>query len=78
MPRAKISPWISNSAYNLLKKIQASEDQELVYERGAGWWVDTTQINSRITKELLMTCLIHLDNGETGRYEVYTLNEDGN
>lgn len=49
---------VSTRARNLLKRLMASEDRELVYSKGGGWWLDDTRIAGRDATELLRFCLI--------------------
>lgn len=51
-------PIVSTRARNLLARLMASEDRELVYEQGAGWWLDADQVAGRDAFELLRFCLI--------------------
>lgn len=49
---------ISTRARNLLRRVLASEDQELVYEKGAGWWLDCDPVNGCDALELARFCLL--------------------
>jgi hypothetical protein len=49
---------ISARARNLLKRITESEDGEIVWGKGGGWWLDADQINGRDAWELIRACLL--------------------
>jgi len=71
-------PTVSTRARNLLKRIDASEDGELVREKGAGWWVDADQVAARDAVELLRFVLLkrtYSSNDES--YETFGINEEG-
>lgn len=52
---------VSKRARNLLKRIFESEEVEVVYEPGGGWWLDCTRPAPRDIWELIRACL--LDSG---------------
>lgn len=64
---------------NLLRRVQASEDQELVYERGAGWWVGCDQVAGRYARLAIQLVLVGLDGfSRVGHgMERYHVNEEG-
>lgn len=73
---------VPNGVVNLLRRIQAvsEEDggQELVYERGAGWWVGLDRTSGRAPRQAIQLVLLHLEgDGRVGDFERWTLNEDG-
>lgn len=68
-------PIVSTRARNLLKRLMASEDRELVYEPGAGWWLDADQIAGRDAMELRRFCLIREINFQGARMTVYVPDE---
>lgn len=68
---------ITTRALNLLKRIAASEDGELVRSVPGGWWVDDHQVNGRDATELIRYVLLHLDYGHREDYEIYSINEEG-
>lgn len=51
------------------------EDGELVGDKGQ-WWIGTERTSFKVVKQLLVLCLISLECGEVGRYEVYQANEE--
>lgn len=69
---------ISTRALNLLRRIAASEDGELVCEKGAGWWCGIHEVNGRDAMEILRWICIKRDGGNLGDgYQIYTINETG-
>lgn len=62
-----------------LKRILESEDQEVVYERGAGWWVGEDRTTGRWPRLALTLALVsptqdtHVGHG----LERYEVNEEG-
>lgn len=66
--------WLTRSGQTLIERIKASEDKEVTWEKGAGWWVGHHQVNGRTCQYLLQLCLLrvaHSDNKDT--YIVYEL-----
>jgi hypothetical protein len=49
---------------------------ELVYERGAGY-LGNDRVAPKTVFALLWLCVLHLDSGEPGCVERYTINETG-
>lgn len=66
---------LSKRALNLLQRIQAADDETLIYEPGAGWWVGNGTAAGRDAYELLRAAAIRQVGGEPfdesfQRYEV--------
>lgn len=61
----------------IIEAVQADEDQEITWEKGAGYWIGSERVNTRACEELLRLCLIrpaYTDND--GEYIVYTLTSE--
>lgn len=69
--------YISTRAFKLLKKLSESEEDELVWCKGGGWWIDLSKVNGRVVKELLTMVLISDQGFGSDTYLVYELNEEG-
>lgn len=70
---------VPSIARNLLRRIKESEDQELVYETGGGWWVGLHRTSGAAATACLRLCLLSLDHStERGNYvyQVWTLNSE--
>lgn len=54
-------------------------DVDLIYERGAGWWVGNRRTSGRVALGLLRLCLVHEDQnaGPGSAVERYFISEDG-
>ncbi len=52
------------------------QDEELVYEPKAGWWVGLRRTGGKVALQLLRLCLLHGENFEGGVFERYSLNEE--
>lgn len=61
----------------MLRRIARAEDEELVYEQGAGWWIDTAEVSGKVANELLRFCLVHAEHEHGAAFERYTVNEEG-
>lgn len=72
-----INRHLSRAQHNLLVRIRDSQYGELVYERGAGWWVDCDRVSGRTVTGLLLLCLISKEDFGNDALERYELNEDG-
>ncbi len=63
---------------HFLTRIAASEDGELVYEKGAGWWIGTEKVHGKWPRMAISLVLVTLSSGPAGEYpERWVLNEDG-
>lgn len=61
----------------IIEAVQADEEQEITWEKGAGYWVGCHRVNTRACEELLRLCLIrpaYTDNSD--EYIVYTLTSE--
>ncbi len=58
---------------------EADEERgELVWEKGAGWWLGNHRVSSTACKRLLQACALRgASFNHIGKYEVYTINETG-
>ena len=61
--------------HNLLWFIRDSDEEEVVYSKGGGWWVDITEVSGRVVKALLKLCLLR-DVSDSENFLRYTLNEE--
>lgn len=63
----------------LLVRILASEDRELVYERGAGWWVGDEQVGGRWARLAIVLVLLGTDSYSPAGsgLERWHVNEEG-
>lgn len=71
---------IPKGVQNLLRRILASEDEEIVYEKGAGWWIGDDRTSGRYPLMAIRLCLLSCDElrGFGGRgMERWTINEEG-
>jgi hypothetical protein len=69
--------WLTKASHDVLTKLLASEEQELTWEKGAGWWTDTERVSAAGCEHLLRLCLIrvvHHDNRES--YIVYNASSE--
>lgn len=64
---------LSSRGRNLVKKIAKSEDGEVVYEHGAGWWVGPRRVASRDVYELIRANVLRADSFNTEKFQRYTL-----
>lgn len=70
------SPYLTVGMLNMLQMLLESEDGEVVYEKGGGWWIDLEQVSGRVVKSLLELCLVsERSYSETVRR--YVLNSEG-
>lgn len=73
-----MKPVVPRRVRNLCVRISESEDEELTYERGAGWWVGFDRVRGTVCKEALRFCLLRVDSFCDGDdYQIYELNEEG-
>lgn len=72
-------PVVPVGVLNLLRRVDADEDQELVYETGAGWWVGCDRVGSRWAKLATQLVLVGLCSTYTPGegMERWSLNEEG-
>ncbi len=68
---------VTTAERNLLIRIRDSEDGELVYEKGAGWWVGYDRVSAQVVHGLLNKVLIRDTDNTAGVLEIYELNEEG-
>ena len=73
-------PWVRDPvrmqrAFNLLRRVVASEDQEIVGGDGGGWWVDDAPAAGRDVTHLLRMCVLREQS--TGVLRYYTVNSVG-
>lgn len=67
-------PWLSVGAQRLIRRIRTSENKELDYFRGDGWWIGPDKTHGQYPQELLRLCLLDLVVGTLGdSHEVYEL-----
>lgn len=69
--------YLTKASLSVIKKLQASTDGELTWERGAGWWIDSSRVAAGPCNHLLRLCLIreaYNDNSST--YIVYQLSSE--
>lgn len=57
--------------------IMRDDDQELVYSRGGGWWLDLERTNGKLGLGLLRLMLISPDSWASDDYQCYWINESG-
>lgn len=70
--------WVSTRLRNLCIKLRDSDDKELVYEKGAGWWIDCDKAFAPDVRGLLRYALISQESwGGNDKYQVWMLNEEG-
>ena len=54
------------------------DECELVYERGAGWWLGLERVGNTAGTRLLQACAIRAESdNRIGEFERYTINETG-
>lgn len=61
----------------IIKAVQADDDQEITWEKGAGYWIGCERVSTKACQELLMLCLIrpaYSDNRDS--YIVYNLTSE--
>lgn len=68
---------VPKSVVSLLRRIESSEEKELVWERGNGWWVGYYRVRASTCKLLLQFCLISEDQFSTATMKRFTLNGYG-
>lgn len=57
---------------NLLRRVRASDDQEVVYEKGGGWWLDFERVSGRWARTAIrMCCLKDLRLNKSDSFERY-------
>jgi hypothetical protein len=69
-----MNSWLDAKMMKVIKAVQADEDQEITWEKGAGYWVGYSRVNTKACEQLLRLCLIrpsYTDN--KSEYIVYTL-----
>lgn len=52
------------------------QDEELVYEPKAGWWVGLRRTSGKVALQLLRLCLLRKEDYQGGVFERYSLNEE--
>lgn len=51
---------------------------ELVFEKGAGWWIGCYRTSGLLARQLIQLCLISLESdSRPGEYERWVINEEG-
>lgn len=67
-----MNAWLTKGSHAVLKLLLESEDREITWEKGAGYWIGYKRVGSRGVEDLLRLCLLrktYSDNRET--YIVY-------
>lgn len=67
---------LTPGALRVLREMR-DQDEELIYEPGAGWWVGLRQTSGSVAFQLLRLCLLHKETFQGGSLERYVLNEEG-
>ena len=63
-------------ALQVLREMR-DQDEELVFEVGAGWWVGLRRTSGRVAFELMRYALIRQTDFGGGRLERHVINEEG-
>ena|ERR1035437_9597601 len=74
--RPPINPYLTTRTRNLLIRIRDSEDGEIVFNEGGGWWVDDHQVNGQNAMDLIRLCLLRADSFNRDDYQIYELYEE--
>ncbi len=72
-----MNSWIDAKMMKVIEAVKADEDEEITWEKGAGYWVGCRRVNTKACEELLRLCLIrpvHSDNRDS--YIVYELTSE--
>lgn len=72
----KRNPYLTKGMADLIKKINASEDKELIHATPGGWWVDDGKVSGRVCQDLLKLCLLHSDGYNDPEYEYFTIHKE--
>jgi hypothetical protein len=75
----KINRFLTRGTHAVLKRMRDDPDAdgEIVWEKGAGWWVGNHRTSASVGKGLLQLCLLHDEGGNSENFKRYTLNSDG-
>lgn len=68
--------YLTRASLNVIKKLQASKDGELTWERGAGWWVENGRVSAGPCNHLLRLCLLRESYNNGKEYIVYELSSE--
>ena len=67
---------LSRRASNLLTRLNASEERELVYDCGGGWWLGDNRVAGCDVTELLRAALVKVEIGDFSGYTVLVPTSD--
>ena len=57
--------------------LKMKEGEELINEKGAGWWIGLRRTNGRLVYNLLRMCAISQDTFSKDNYQIFNINETG-
>jgi hypothetical protein len=72
-----VNSWLTPASLKVIKAVQADEEQEITWDKGAGYWVGDEKVSTKACEELLRLCLIrpvYSDNRDS--YIVYNLTSE--
>jgi hypothetical protein len=62
----------------VLQRLHNQTRIDIVYEKGAGWWLGNRRLSSKLAKSLLQKCLIRADSmNSPGVFERYIISPSG-
>jgi hypothetical protein len=72
-----MNPYLTRGMFRALTEMER-DDEELVWEKGGGWWIGDRRTNGKVGIRLLLLCLVSASqDSHTGKFERYDINEEG-
>jgi hypothetical protein len=72
-----MNSWLTKASLKVIEAVQADEEQEITWEKGAGYWVGDSRVNTKACEELLRLCLIRpVYSNNRDSYIVYNLTSE--
>ena len=72
------SKYLTKRMYEVLKALADDVETDLVWEKGAGWWIGFHRTHGKTALALVRLCLVNEDSiARDGTYCRYDINEHG-